>query len=514
MINLRSAVEWLKTFGNHDSGKIHVTGETMLGSAAIWYAICTISGDVAKMPFEPRKTKPDGRGSNPMRENAAWRLLRDESNGYQTPDVFKEQIMSHALGWGNGRAYIGRVGNRPVELIPMLPDRTHTMMIMGQKYHCIIPDIDDPLLFYEQLGQDIQGGQQGRVMVIPDRDVLHIMGFSYDGIEGRSLAKVAKDSIAIDLQAQRFGKRQMEKGLASKVMIEDTADFFQDEDDAKKFIENFRKSYSNEQDGNVAGLLRNGMKASVLQMSNTDAQFIESRKFSRQEVMLWFGLQHIPGDSSSVSYNSLEQKQLAYLASCLDRWLVRWEMQCDMKLRTEAEKVRGDVYFKFNPATLLRTDTAATASVLTLYVQAKIMTRNEAREKLDMNPVEGGDVFENPMIQVSEPAAAADAKPSVQPQNKAIQTRIQHIVGVQANQVRVAAGKQKNFIAWAEMNHENWQVKLKSICAELEIDSAIVLADSDLRLDELMTACECQPGELVATVEALTEAWKFKDWSY
>jgi HK97 family phage portal protein len=389
----------------------------------------------------------------------------------------------------------------PVELIPLRPDLTDTVIVEGKKYHVTMPDSDDPL--YQVLGE----GNFSKVIALPDEDVLHIQGFGYNGYKGKSLGAVARDSIGMDLQAQRYGRRQMAKGMSAKIMLEDGNNVLQDEDSVKQFLTAFRENYSNEKKGEVAGLLRHGMKASVLQMSNVDAQFIQQRTFNRQDVMLWFGMQHIPGDNSSVSYNSLEQKQLAYLASCLDRWLCKWEMQCDAKLRTEKEKAERSVYYRFDRETWIQTDIGTQADVLTKLIQAKIINRNEARSAIHRNPVEGGDVFENPAIQVAE-------SESDDTQNNAIQTRINRMVAIEGKRVLSKAAKPDKFLNWLDTFSEHWIETLESMADEIKIDSEVVVNQHEQRKKQLIDATDCQPNELVGKITAIVDKWNKTKWSW
>ena len=420
-------------------GKQHVSSKTILGMPAVWYALQKIGGDIGKTPIEPRQTLADGRGSEPLRNHPTWALLRDSPNEYQTPDVFKELIQSHALGWGNGRAAIIRSGSTAVELIPLLPDRTTTEMVMGQKFHLTMPTLDDPLQQREILDEFSNTGRiSDGLIVLPDRDVLHIIGLSSDGVSGYNIGRVFQDALGTGLGGHRLMSKQMQKGFTGRVMLTDSAGAFNGPDAekaAQQFMQQFREKYTAEKDGEVAGLLRRGMTAEVLSMSNADAQLIEQMKFSRQDVMLIFGLQHMPGDDSASGYNSLEQKKLDQLESTNDRWMTRWELQCDMKLRTEAEKRVGRLYFKFNAGSRLRTDIQTTANVLTSLVRSTIITKNEAREKLEMNPVEGGDVFENPAIQVHE---------KENPQGPDPENRMVSIVATEAKKIQNIFKHQKD----------------------------------------------------------------------
>lgn len=483
LTTLRQPANWLIDLlrGSDSKGAVKVTNDTMLGSAAIWYAIQTISGDVAKMPLDPRREMADGRGSEVVRDSDAYRLLRDEPNGYQTADVFKEMLQSHALSWGNGRAYIRRRAGRPVELIPIMPDRTCTEMVEGVKYHITMPLEDDPIAFQSGLERIRSGEWPREVIVIPDSQVLHLMGFSRNGYVGLNIADVARDSFGLELNAQRYAKTGMARGFTNRLMLTAPEGKMRDEDEARKFLDEFKRRNTMAGDAETVGMLREGITASVLSMSNTDAQFIEGRKFSRQDIMLWFGLSHLPGDDSSVSYNSLEQKQLAYLEQCLDRWLVKWEMQCDAKLRTAAEKRMGGTYFKFNRGSWLRTDMQTTANVITSLVRSKIINPNEAREKLDMNPYDGGDEFTNPAISADVPDSGQNPDDSGQngddsDQNTTdndtnqTQNKRREMLAVESKRV-IKGTNAENFVDWLDDFYAKWSVTMATATDGYDIES-------------------------------------------
>jgi len=490
-VNIYNPFSWIQDL--LPSNKVVVNSESMLGSAAIWFAMNTISGDVAKMPLD-KMVEGKGGSKKKDRSHSAQILLRDQPNEYQTADVFKEQIQAHALGWGNGRAAIIRNGERPVELIPLMPDRTVTVMHEGKKYHFTRPDKDQPITssdYREAMVEMLNDGNPEKWIGLEDADVLHIQGFGYDGFCGKSIASVGKDSIGVDLRSQKYQDKQLEKGFNGKLMLhEGRPNTFKNEDEARRFLEQFRERHKLDGDAETVGMLREGMTATVLAMSNVDAQFIEQRKFSRQDVMLWFGLQHIPGDNSSVSYNSLEQKQLAYLASCLDRWLVRWESQCRAKLLTKRERDSGLHYFKFNRATWLRTDINTTADVLSKLIQAKVINRNEARATLDYNPVDGGDEFENPAIQVNDTARAA------------VVDRLSRLMDVESKRVKSLL-EQESPIKKIEAFYQKWQKTLGDAIEALGADRSIAVLHCENAITGIIAGGE--PENPVNAAERLAD---------
>lgn len=506
----------IKWFSGSDDGVTPVNPNSMLGLSGVWYAMNKISGMIGQMPLEIKR-KLSGGGAEDATNHAAWRLLRWEPNVYQTADVFKETLQGHALGWGNGRAVIIRHGNRPVELLPLRPDRTRAFMVAGEKYHVTNPVMsDDAIAAYAGNFEEAMTANPETTIVIHDRDVLHIQGFGYDGIEGKGVAQVARESISMGLNAQRLATKQSEKGFTGRLMLQAPPGTFRQEKDASEFLTTFRKHHN--EDGELVGLLREGVTANVLTMSNHDAQFVEQQKFNRTDIMLWFGLESMPGDESRSSYSSLEQKQLAELQSCLNRWLVKWEMQCRAKLLSLSEQRADSHYFKFNRATLIMTDTKTTIDSLAQGIASKILNPNEARAKLDMNPYTGGDYYSNPNIDptITDPetgeAETPDASGDMSNDDdadeaaaSAARAQLQHMVGVECNRIRDRGLKAKNFCEWVDAFYDRWQERLEATVGAEDCD---VAGYCQSHKQALLAAADHKPEQFEAAVLALIDQWR------
>lgn len=425
--------KWLLDLFGTSSGKVKVTARSSLQTAPFWYGVNRISGNIGTMPLNVYRRLPDG-GSEKATNHWANRLLRGRPNAYQTPMVFKQTLTAQAILWGNGAAYIHRAGNQS-ELIPLRPDRTFAGLIKGdsgpgEKWFLTMPEStdreSDRLLRFDDLLDEMERNPRKCVM-IPDRDVLHIQGFG-DGVNGMSLFQMARNTIAITLGGNDRSEKAMNKGFAGKVMLEAPPEsmMFKDAKKAEEFLKDFNEKHGSDASADQVGLLLGGIKANVLAMSNKDAEFVEQMKFQREEAALFLMLESILGTNNSVSYNSEEQKSLAYLKHCLTNWLTRWEEECSFKLLSNREFYSGDYYCKFNTASLLRTDLATTASTFSTLITSLVLSPNEARAKLDMNPYEGGDTFQNPNTSTT----ANNDEP-----NAAVVSRLEHLLGVEAKRV-------------------------------------------------------------------------------
>ena len=451
MAGLYGLVEMLRqaVFGKDKHGD-GMTIDKALSYPPVWNATSKITGHIGFMPLNLHQETKNG-NEKKMR-HPAWRLMRVKANAYQTPFVFKRQMQLHALLVGNGYAYIKPDRS---ELLPLMADRVTTMLVLGEKVHFYKPERDERLT----LEADIQAAMrrsknEGKAEVIPlvDSEVFHIPGLSYDGVSGKSLISLAARSWNLGIGAETTERGRQKRGYSGGLMLEAPENSMMKTKDAEEFLDWFRKNHDGDDNAGKTGLLTRGIKANVLNMSASDSQFLENRKFQRQDAALWFLLESILGDDSSVSYNSLEQKNLAYLQNCLGPWLKVWEEECEVKLLTEGELAKG-YYFKFNDGSLLRTDKQTTATIVSTLITSRVMSPNEAREWFDMNPYEGGDTYENP--NTSAPAQGAAAPQDTPDPNAVVQARFEKLLEVEAKQA-VTACKAANFVAKIEALYAKW----------------------------------------------------------
>lgn len=472
--------EWVlgESQDSQATGK-HVSDRAALGYAPIWYGVTKIAGHIGQLPIGVFR-RVDGGGER-MRSHSVARIMR-KPNAYQTPSVFREQLATHSLLDGNGRAAIVRAAGQPTELIPLHPSCTVTGMLDGIKLHATRPGADDRL---RRFFPDVNGNEDGDgLIMLDDSEVVHIVGLSVDGVCGLPLREIARRNLNAAINTEERFAKSMAQGFSGSLMLEAPAGVFRNESDAREFLHEFENRHNSPDKAGKPGLLREGMKANILAASNREAEMIDNRKFQRQDAALWLGLEQILGDDSSVSYNSLEQKNLAYLMNCLNRWLKRWEEEVERKL-LPSRQFDGDThYVRFNTGALLKSDYQTAVESLATGLQATIISRNEAREKLDMLPVEGGDTFENPAITPgheappselqTDPEETAQTEPATGNESAAVRARLEHLIGVEAKRIQQAAAKatseDRNFLEWVDSFYAKWEPKLADWLEDLDID--------------------------------------------
>lgn len=433
--NYKNPDRWLiEAFGGKesDSGE-RVNGRTATRLAGVYYAVRTIAGQLASLPCNCHMETPGKRGSAIASNHPAHFLVKSEPNPLMAADVFRETLMHHTLLWGNGRAAIERNNrNDPVSLIPLLPDRTFSVVVTDEttetstKWHIVTLDT-------------------GKRIKIRDEDVLHIMGLSFDGIEGLSLVQLASTSLGLSLAAERASARHFRNNGVPGLILSAPQHAFASEEEAQQFLDDFNKYQSGVDNTSKVALLREGVTAVSLATIGRDAQWIEQRGFQRQELMLWFGLEQIPGNTASVSYNSEEQKNLAFLQRCLNPWLVRWEHELNRKLLTTQQRRTGSHFFKFNRSALMQGTALERWQVYDYARRLGVMSANDVAEKEDLPLHEGGDTYENPYTTPGTRNESATARV-----RQLIEARLKAIQRVEIQRAIEAAGSGRNFCEWLD----------------------------------------------------------------
>jgi HK97 family phage portal protein len=473
--------------------------------APVWYAVNKVAGHFSQLPINTHKRLD--RGSEIDRKHPGYRLVHQSPNSFQTAPEWKMQGACHLLLWGNWRCAIVREGSRPVELIPFVADRSVSLWLDGVRWHGTSVCKDEPLA--KALGLTAESN----TVWLKDEDVFFVHGLSFEGLGGLNPTAIMSNSLDAGLSAEDQVRMLAKKGFSGSLILESPAGMFRNEEDAKKFVEMFRSHHDGSENAGKTAMLREGIKANMVSMSGRDSQWIEQRLFQRQEAAMWFCLEEILGDDSSVSYNSLAEKHLAYLTNCLNRWLVHIEAALDRSLLTERQKDNQTHYFKFNTNALMRMDPPKQAEYLTKLIASMVISPNEAREKLDMNPYEGGDTYTNPAITVAEPAENDAETSENEGENDAeaakrlaIVSRLRHLMGIETQRV-TSATKNKNFVASVEKFYGKWCESLGQVCEELGGTAAMAAThceESQTALIELLASTDKDSladavGELVAT---------------
>jgi len=360
--------------GNNKSATGEVINSTKaLGIPAYWKGVNLICRGIAKTPLVlSQKIYPEGKRE--AKEHKVWGLLKKVASGDSldcpmSAFNLKLAIMGNTLNYGNGFAYIVRNGfNEPIALIWLNPN-------------CVVPLLENGKLVYVV---QLQSGETRRINVM---NMLHIKGLSFDGITGYSVIDLLKECLGLNIAYEKnqayFFKNAMRPGWIIQVPWR-----FKDNEAVQEFRKRLGKVHQGLERSHIPAILENGAEAKPLGMSHDDSQFIQSREFDlRMLANLLFLPSSKLGDNAKSSYNSLEQENQNTLDEAFDPWFVAWESECEFKLLTEQEKLNDSYSIRFNRNSLVQVAFATKIEGYNKAVLGGWLSRDEVRNKEEMNPI-------------------------------------------------------------------------------------------------------------------------------
>lgn len=358
----------------YESRPVRVTDQSAQTFAPWWRALNVIANDVAQLPLVVfKRLTDDGR----TRDNShpSYKLLHRRPNREMGPFTFKHLMQMRCLSWGNSYAYIERAGADCSDLWPLDSQSVTPFRVNGE-------------LFYDWTDESGR-----RETLFPD-EVFHLRGPGDDGLSGKSMFKLAKESLEVGMQAQRFGSRFFKNDAKPGVVLEFPNPV--DEPTAKNILKNWERRHGGASNAARPGFLDRGGKVSQFSMSNDDAQFLETREFSKAEIADWFVLPpHKVGDLRRATFSNIEQQSIEYVVYSLMPWLVRWQDECNAKLFRPSEIEAESHYAEFIVEALLRGDYLTQMQGDNIGLTSGIYNHDEVRARRNLNriPNELGQTF-------------------------------------------------------------------------------------------------------------------------
>ena len=369
-IPLSSPEIWNEVFGDQTtSSGITVNPQKSLTIGAVFQAVNLISGDVAKLPLNVYRRRPDlgVKGREVDEAHPAQKLVKYRPNAEMSAFKFWRRLMTHALIWSNAYALIERdpMGN-PIALFPLLPDRTAPARTK------------DGVLYYTS---EIDGELHG----FAASNILHIEQISITGESDCQMVYKAREAFALALAAEQFASKYFRNGGRIGGILEVPVGMTKQ--GADNLESGFRKTYDQLDAAFKSVILRDGAKFHQGQFTPEQTQMLGARQEQVKEIARWFNIPpHKLGDDSKASYNSLEQENRAYLNGCLSHWLKTIEAECYLKLLTPAEQEQNSRFIEFNVAALVAADIATQYGIFRTGIEAGILSPDEVRAKQNLNP--------------------------------------------------------------------------------------------------------------------------------
>tara|TARA_R100001086_G_scaffold157312_1_gene84151 strand:+ start:2312 stop:3514 length:1203 start_codon:yes stop_codon:yes gene_type:complete len=355
----------LNLFRNTSSG-VRVTEESSVGLTAVWAAVRLLSETVAAMPLNLYRTEKDG-SKFLEQDHTLNKIVSVTPSPNYTSYIWRSTFMNHLLLWGNAFCLIHRNGGARVIEIEML----HPSDVR------VVKNENDGLTYYET--------KKGTYNA---KEILHFYGFSFDGLVGKSPIQACKEALGLGLASQKFGENFFGRGANLSGVLSHPGRLT--EDAANRLRNSWSDRFGGIHNSHQTAILEEGVEFKPIGMPLNDAQFIETRRFSVEEVARIFRVPpHLIGDLTRSTYSNIEQQSLEFTKYSLQPYLVNIEQELNKKLLTEREQ--GVNYLKFKTAELLRADANSRGDYYRKMFEVGALSPNEIRKMEDMNAIDDGD---------------------------------------------------------------------------------------------------------------------------
>lgn len=336
--------------------------------AAVYRSIAVISETIATLPFSLFETRENGNKFLAI-NHPTYKIYTSEPNRFQTWFDFKLHLVAQALTNGNGYAYIRRDRNGAVlGFEPLSGGECVPYYVKTGKEH---------YLYYYVFGD-----------IVEARDIIHIKCLGFDGVIGKSPIELARDTIGAGIAQQKFTAAMYKNGLNLKGTLETPAKLSVTALERLKDNLNQFKGASNS-----AGtlILEEGLNYKAMSLNPVDAQFIESKQYTLEDIARLYGVpQHKIGKLDRSTNNNIEAQDLEFYKNTISPWEERIEQEFNRKVLLSSQK--GIYKHEFDNSKLLRTDTKARMEWIQGMFSKGAITPNEIRI------LEGLNAIDNPKM--------------------------------------------------------------------------------------------------------------------
>lgn len=362
----------LGSWYDSDSG-VQITPSNAMQITTVYQCVKVLSESVGMLPLSVYLES--GNSKNKDTKHPLYRLLKTAPNDYMTSQEWKELVIAHLCLRGNHYSYINRVNGKVTELLPLNPTSVK------------VEQASDYSLTYQVTFKN------GTVGTLNASDVLHIKLMTIDGINGLSPIAMNANSLGLAKAVEQHGSSVFKNGAKP------FGGFATEKNLTDEQYKKLQKNLVEHQGATNAFrplILEGGLSWVKVDITPEEAQFLETRKYQRSEIAGMFRVPpHMIGDLERATFSNIEHQGLEFVNHSLMPYLTRIENRIDFSLLSETEQASH--YSKFNVTALLRGDMKARAEFYTKMLQNGALSPNEIREKEDMNPRDGGDIYLTPM---------------------------------------------------------------------------------------------------------------------
>lgn len=353
---------------------VEVSRESTLAHSAVFACVSLISSDVGKLRPKIMQRLTNRTWTEAM--DSPYSGLLQKPNDYQNRSEFFAYWIISKLIHGNTYTLKERDSRGVATTMHILDPRRVGVLIAN-----------DGTVFYRLRADRLSGVDEE--IVIPAREIIHDKGpclfHKLVGVSPLFAAGLAaQQGVNIQQNSAAFFANMSQPGgiLTAPGHIED--------DTADRLKRTWEEKFSGGNLGRTV-VLGDGVEWKPLVLTAEDSQLIEQLKWTAETVASVFRVPpFMIGVGQMPAYNNIAQLTQQYYSQCLQSLIESLELCLDDGLGLSSAS-NPELAIEFDLDALLRMDTATRFKAYHDAITAGWMAPNEARQREDLPPVEGGD---------------------------------------------------------------------------------------------------------------------------
>lgn len=353
-----------------------VTPGNVTKVAAVHACIQLIAETTASLPLAPYRRLDDG-GKVVDTNHPLYNVLHNKANQVQTAMEFREQLVASCLLTGNGYALkVINGAGLVTELLPLRPESVRAVKLVNGRVR------------YEVT-------QETGTRTYTQDEVLHLRYRTVDGFTGISPIAEARDVIGTAMAQQEFEGSFYKQGAKPSGLLSHPQALSPEQ--LKNIKESFAKQHGGSANMNKLMVLEEGMTYTQVSMSQRDAEFIESRRLTLEDIARIF---RVPppaiGILNDATYSNISEQSRMLVSSTLRPWFVRVEQAMNEALLTP--RGRRTHFIEHNADGLLRGNQQERFDSYRVGREWGWLSVNEIRQRENMGGVgPEGDTYREPL---------------------------------------------------------------------------------------------------------------------
>jgi HK97 family phage portal protein len=376
-----------------------------LQNPAFFRGVSLISGTIASLPLRTYRNIDTDSDDDDRELAKSFLDLTPSGPGGLTPFAWKRQIVTHMVAEGEcGLQHIHSQMGPLVGLWPVSP-QSYTVRIEGGRRIFKVVHANGQTMDY---GADCDNAIEGRCMT-------QILSLSLDGIHGISPVVLFQRGIQLAQAQDIAAMRTMTNGFLARALVS-AKDEDIDSDDMKQIQIDIDTKLSGPDTSNKLLMVNRRLEVKELSRSLVDMQFMEGRRFSREEAALMLGL----------PIYMLEPSKQTSWGTGISEQNLGLQKYTFMPITSAIEEAISPVlkpspkFCEFDYKGLLQGTPEVEIKLILEQLTAGIMSEEEARDLLGLGSKDPADTFREPTPvgpAGKVPMEPAEAKPPMQPAN-------------------------------------------------------------------------------------------------